>query len=222
MRVSEANSRTRLLVIGAIVVALFGGLLTRLWFLQVNGGQQLAVQAQRNGEQIVSVPAVRGTIYDDQGNILAQTQLVSSLVVDRQKLTQSDRSTLEKNLGALLHVDGEAVDKLIDNPQYQPFVPVPVAENINTAQAVYVVEHRDLFPHTEFTHTAVRTYPERAGRPPTCSGYTGRISDTELAAHKGDGYTALDTIGKTGRRADLRIGAAGRARDRQGRGRQSR
>jgi penicillin-binding protein 2 len=195
--VSEANSRTRLLVIGAIVVALFGGLLTRLWFLQVNGGQQLAVQAQRNGEQIVSVPAVRGTIYDDQGNILAQTQLVSSLVVDRQKLTESDRFTLEQNLGALLHIDGEAVDKLIDNPQYQPFVPVPVAENINTAQAVYVVEHRDLFPHTEFTHTAVRTYPNGPVAADVL-GYTGRISDTELAAHKSDGYTALDTIGKTG------------------------
>ena len=46
---TEPNSRRRLAVIGVLVIALFAGLLTRLWFLQVTGGEQLAVAAQTPG-----------------------------------------------------------------------------------------------------------------------------------------------------------------------------
>ena len=64
---SEPNTRRRLVVIGLIVVALFAGLLTRLWFLQVAGGEDLAVAAQQNGDKIVQIPAIRGRILDAKG-----------------------------------------------------------------------------------------------------------------------------------------------------------
>ena len=44
---TEPNSARRLAVVGVLVLALFAGLLTRLWFLQVTGGEKLAVAAQR-------------------------------------------------------------------------------------------------------------------------------------------------------------------------------
>src|SRR4029077_1391856 len=112
--VTEANSRRRLVVIGVIVMALFGGLLTRLWFLQVTGGEKLAVAAQQNRDRFVAVPAVRGTIYDRNGNALAQTVPVTPLSVDRQELTSAERATLEVSLGKLLGIDAAAVDQLID------------------------------------------------------------------------------------------------------------
>ena len=116
---NEPNNHRRLVVIGVIVFALFGGLLTRSWFLQVTGGEKLAVAAQQNGNQLVQVPAVRGTIYDAQGKVLAQTVPVTTLTVDRQKLTTAERATLHKNLGAVvLQLDAAGVDKLIDNRQY--------------------------------------------------------------------------------------------------------
>ena len=80
-RMSEANPRRRLVVIGLIVVALFAGLLTRLWFLQVAGGEDLAVAAQDNGDKIVQIPAIRGRILDAKGRVLAETKSVTSLVV---------------------------------------------------------------------------------------------------------------------------------------------
>ena len=133
-------------MIGAIVVALFGGLLTRLWFLQVTGGETLAVAAQRNSSRYVQVPAVRGTIYDATGTVLAQTVPVTTLTVDRQKLTTADRATLETNLGKLLNLDAKHVDALIDNQHFDPFVPVPVATKIDLNTAIYVSEHRDRLP----------------------------------------------------------------------------
>ncbi len=194
---NEPNNHRRLVVIGVIVLALFGGLLTRLWFLQVTGGEKLAVAAQQNGNQIVQVPAVRGTIYDAQGKPLAQTVPVTTLTVDRQKLTTTERATLQKNLGALLQLDAAGVDKLIDNPQYQSYLPVPVKRNVSLDVAVYVTEHRDQFPEVAVTRTAEREYPN-GFQAADVLGYVGQINAEELKAHQGDGYTQSDSIGKTG------------------------
>jgi penicillin-binding protein 2 len=195
--VNEVNGRRRLAVIGVIVLALFGGLMTRLWFLQVTGGEQLAVAAQQNRDRFVQVPAVRGTIYDARGSILAESVPVATLTVDRQKLTSAARAKLERNLGGLLKIDAAAVDARIDNRNYPSFVPIPVARGVDLTAAVYVTEHREEFPAVAITRTAERRYPNRF-QAADLLGYIGQISGEELAAHTGDGYQEIDTIGKTG------------------------
>ena len=195
--ISEVNSHRRLAVIGVIVLALFGGLLTRLWFLQVTGGEKLAVAAQQNRDHFVQVPTIRGTIYDAKGVPLAQTVPVTTLTVDRQKLTSGQRATLEKNLGEKLGIDATEVGRRIDNPQYAPYVPVPVAENVDLDTAVYVIEHRDEFPQVAVTRTAERQYPNKF-QAADILGYVGPINADELKAHQGAGYQQTDTIGKTG------------------------
>jgi penicillin-binding protein 2 len=194
---TEPNSARRLAVIGVLVIALFAGLLTRLWFLQVTGGEKLAVAAQQQRDRFVTVPAVRGTIYDRNGTPLAQTVPVTSLVVDRQNLTTADRTKLETNLGNLLHQTPDAIGKLIDNTNYQAFESVPVAKNIDLPTAIYVTEHREDFPETTVSRTAEREYPNNY-QAADILGYIGQINADELKTHAGEGYNARDTIGKTG------------------------
>ena len=65
---TEVDSRARLVVIvGVLVVALFAGLLTRLWFLQVTGGEKLAVAAQRQRDRIVAGAGVARRRSSTQG-----------------------------------------------------------------------------------------------------------------------------------------------------------
>jgi penicillin-binding protein 2 len=195
---NEPNGHGRLVVIGVIVLALFAGLLTRLWFLQVNGGEKLAVAAQENRNHFVQVPAIRGTIYDATGKtVLAETVPVTTLTVDRQKLTPAERAKLQVNLGKLLQIDAAGVDKLIDNTQYASYLAVPVAKNVSLDTALYVTEHRDEFPQISMTRTAERRYP--AGfQAADLLGYVGQVNGEELKSHQGDGYTQSDSIGKTG------------------------
>jgi penicillin-binding protein 2 len=194
---TEPNSARRLAVIGVLVVALFAGLLTRLWFLQVTGGEKLAVAAQRQRDHFVTVPAVRGTIYDRNGTPLAQTVPVTSLVVDRQKLTPAERTKLEGNLGYLLQKSPAEIGKLIDSTNYEPFESVPVAENVNLQAAVYVEEHGEDFPEVSVTRTAEREYPNQEDAADVL-GYMGQINADELKTYAGEGYDARDSIGKTG------------------------
>jgi penicillin-binding protein 2 len=194
---TEPNSARRLAVIGVLVVALFAGLLTRLWFLQVTGGEKLAVAAQRQRDHFVAVPAVRGTIYDRNGTPLAQTMPLTSLVVDRQELSAADRTKLEANLGYLLHKAPADIGKLIDSTNYQPFESVPVAQNVDLPTAIYVREHREDFPDVSVTRLAEREYPNDY-QAADILGYIGQINADELKTHAGEGYDARDKIGKTG------------------------
>jgi penicillin-binding protein 2 len=194
---TEANTHRRIVIVGVLVLALFGGLLTRLWFLQVTGGEKLAVAAQRQGDRFVSVPAVRGTIYDRNGNVLAQTVPVTTLTVDRQHLTTANRATLEESLGNLLKKTPKEIDALIDNQQYAAYVPVPVATDVDLGAAIYVIEHRQDFPAVSVTRTTERRYPYDA-QAADVIGYLSKVNSDDLAAHAGEGYTAADDIGKTG------------------------
>jgi len=196
--VSEANTRRRLVVIGAIVMALFAGLLTRLWFLQVSGGEQLAVQAQQNRDRIVQVPALRGAIYDDKGTLLAENVPVTTLTVDRQNLTPADRITLEDSLSTLLGKSPTEIGTMLDDPSVSPFAPLPLMKSVPYATAVYVAEHREQFPQVSITTTSVRQYTQAGIAAANLLGYTGAISADELKTHAGEGYASDDRIGKTG------------------------
>lgn len=192
---TEPNSARRLAIVGVLVLALFAGLLTRLWFLQVSGGEKLAVAAQRQRDRFVVVPAVRGTIYDRNGTPLAQTTPVTSLVVDRQQLSSAERKTLETNLGNLLGKTPADVAKLIDNTNYEAFESVPVAKDIDLDKAIYVTEHRSEFPEVSVSRTAERRYPYNF-QAADILGYLGQVNEADLESH--EGYQARDTIGKTG------------------------
>ena len=194
---TEVDTRARLVVLGLVVVALFAGLLTRLWFLQVAGGEKLAVAAQNNGDKTVQVPPLRGRILDAKGRVLAETKPVTTLEVDRQKLDPVARAKLVPNLAQVLAVSDDEINKRLDDPNNQPFEPVTVADMVTADQAQYVWEHRDDFPDTSVTYSFLRVYPE-GDVAAHVVGYTGRINAEEYATRKHEGYAVDDTIGKTG------------------------
>ena len=164
---SEANTRRRLVVIGLVVVALFAGLLTRLWFLQVAGGEDLAVAAQQNGDKIVQIPAIRGRILDAKGRVLAETQPVTSLVIDRQQLTDATRPKLVANLVTLLGASADDINKEIDNPNYPAFQPIPIRQGVSDEIATALVEHAGDYPEAQL-ESSYHTGVPGDRRPATC------------------------------------------------------
>ncbi len=221
---TEANTRRRLVVIGAIVMALFAGLLTRLWFLQVTGGEQLAVAAQQNRDRMVDVPALRGTIYDSKGNWLARTVPVTTLTVDRQKLTDADRVLLEENLPTLPEFAGQVGGRHRQPDRRPADRAVPAGGHRQPTRVqdtvIKVAEHRELFPQVSVSRTSVRQYSDLGVAAANLIGYTGEINDDELKTYASEKYKTGDAIGKTGVERLVRVGAARHARRRQGAGRQ--
>src|SRR5215831_14381180 len=78
------NSRVRVSIVGVIVVALFGALLARLWFVQVGASKlAFAVQVAQNAERVVQTESPRGDIVDALGRPLVENRVVWTLTMDR-------------------------------------------------------------------------------------------------------------------------------------------
>ena len=202
----EGNSRTRLLVVGVIVVALFSGLLARLWYLQFATTASYAAQTRANRIRVISEPAVRGRIVDRNGKVLVENELVDSIQV-RRGLTDPDRKRMVPALAKVLKLTQKAINKRLDSVRYSPYQPVPIKDRVSYDQAVYIKERPEVFPNVDVVRRSIRVYPfEREakilyGLPSVAAhelGYVGAINGREQKLHKGEGYGPEDVIGKDG------------------------
>jgi penicillin-binding protein 2 len=98
--------RWRLVVIYAVVFLAFIGLLVRLINLQVFQSSQWAISAVDNYTHEVSVPALRGIIYDRNGYILARNVASYNVVITPADLPDddSDIQRIYRELSDLLNV----------------------------------------------------------------------------------------------------------------------
>jgi len=188
------GSRVRLGIVAVVVVALFSALFTRLWFLQVVQTSDVAAAVQTNSVRTVVLPAPRGRILDRNGVVLADNDVVNAITV-RRNITPAQRTLVVGRLAEVLQTPAATIEKRLDDPRVSPYTPVPVATNVPFDQLAYVKEHQHDFPGVDAVPLAVRRYKPIAAQ---LLGYVGEINGDELKAHKGQGYTLGDTIGKSG------------------------
>ena len=80
----------RTLVVYGLIVAVMGGLVYRLFSLQVGEAQTWAGQAIENYTKEISEPASRGIIYDRKGYILARNVASYNVVITPAGLPDDD------------------------------------------------------------------------------------------------------------------------------------
>ncbi|HEY6319042.1 MAG TPA: penicillin-binding transpeptidase domain-containing protein, partial [Acidimicrobiia bacterium] len=194
---TEGISRFRLTVIGVIVVVLFVGLLGRLWFLQIAQSNTYVATTTANRTRVVTQPAVRGAILDNQGRVVVENQLVLSIQIARG-LSSAQLKTTVKHLAALLNIPQSALLKQVHNPDLTPYEPIPVnAPNITYDTLVAIKERPELYPGVSATQRTARVYPH-GSLAANLLGYLGSVNAQDLKTHPGEHYTAEDVIGKDG------------------------
>lgn len=190
------TSRLRVSIIGVVVIALFSTLFVRLWFLQVAAGKTYAAAVHTNTIRQVPVDPLRGRILDATGKVLADNKIVDAITMDRNTTPAREKRFLA-TLAPLLGTTPAALKKSVDDPKVSPLKPAVIARGISPDVAIYVSEHRDQLPGVRATQLSERVYPYgMAGA--HVLGWVGEIGPDELAARKGEGYRAGDTVGKSG------------------------
>ncbi len=193
---SEASTRVRLSIIGVIVAALFGGLLARLWFLQVGSTNTYTAQTQANRLRTVVSPGVRGSILDRNGNVLVSNRLIDTIEIQRGlKVAQLNKTV--HNLAVLFNQADGDVWKAVNNNKVAAYQSIPIKDNVDLNTIVYVKERPQDFPGVIATQRSVRTYTH-GGLAANLLGYVGNVNAQDLKVHKNDNYTANDAIGKDG------------------------
>ncbi len=192
----ESRPNLRLYIVGLIVLVLFGVLGLRLWTLQVLEGKTYAAAVTRNEVRVVSIPAPRGEIVDRDGTVL-----VTNIPQQEILLSQSEAAQNPAIIGMVAALVGETpaqVKTAVNNKQYSPYEPIPVAVGVSTATVQFLQTHQSEYPGVSAQTVTQRSYPQGGTIGTHVLGFSGNITPSFLAAHPNDGYTQGSQIGLSG------------------------
>jgi penicillin-binding protein 2 len=190
----------RLGVAGVIVIAAFGILFARFFYLQVVQHQYYDTKAEDNRISIVPLQPNRGLIVDRNGVVLARNYSAYTL-----ELTLSKIADLEGTIDALAAiVDIQPKDRRrFQRMREEPKSPdsLPIRTRLTDEEVAKLAVNRHRFSGVDIKGRLFRQYPlgEVASH---VVGYLGRIDDRDLErieeADQSANYKGTDHIGKTG------------------------
>ncbi|HMK96362.1 MAG TPA: hypothetical protein VK425_02385, partial [Acidimicrobiales bacterium] len=179
-----SSLRLRAMAVLVVAVCLFSTLIGRLWYLQgVESRTPVVEQIANLGEKTIYIPAPRGEIFDRNGVLLAGNHIEQ--VVTVQPGAELAHPGIVAELSALLGEPASRVKAAIDNNQYSPYQPVPVAQGVPEQVVLAIDEDQDLLPGVQVQAEPVRYYPQ-ATTMANIIGYVYRITSPEYAAHKNE------------------------------------
>src|ERR671932_1024853 len=196
--ITRAKMQVRVLGFAALVSIFFLVLGFRLWYLQVLTGDEYTNSAQATQTRSVKIPAQRGVIYDRNDEVLANNVPGLNVTIVPNAIP---REKIEE-LADILNADKKEVlsryDAAIESGnQYSPML---VKENASREDIMYVSERTEEFKGLLVNDDYIRNYPngELAAH---VLGYTGAVTEDELAGADGGIFEGLDNdaiVGKGG------------------------
>ncbi len=182
---------------GALVVLFlgFGSLGFAFFETQVLKNSTYALQSDANRLRPLPIPGPRGTIFDRNGEIVADNvpgYALSLLPASRDTI----RATLER-LVPLLDLPPERIEALLAKRRQAPGQPLVVSNDLTFEQVSAIEERRPLLPGVYIDMRPKRHYP--AGEAVAhLAGYVGEIAESELVLPEFESYAAGRLIGKAG------------------------
>jgi penicillin-binding protein 2 len=184
-----------LALVGALLFSLVG---VRLWFVQTV--QQESLQREVNTTKLRTVPLLpeRGRIFDANGRIMADNKRVLTVAVDWPVLRKkSDRLEIFRRLSGWVDVPVETMEARFESGVDSPFLPMPVAEDVDERTATAIQERVEDLPGVSIIEQSRRVYPYA----PLAShvvGYMGRITPETKDIYTKAGYNLNERVGQFG------------------------
>lgn len=213
-RSSRSAGRLRLLVIQALVFALFATLFARLYYLQVVGGEEYHAQAASQSVREIVVQPQRGLIVDDQGRPLVANRTSWVVSIDRTmlgKMTEHQRDVLVDRVAAVVGVPARTIARSLvtcgDEGSVpgtcwngSPYQAVPVATDVKQAAALRILEQPEDYPGVLAERQSVRAYPRPYGvNLAHVLGYLSPITEDELDRAQRHGDRSVNGASSVGR-----------------------
>src|SRR5437867_7671090 len=187
--------QARIAVSVAAVVLAFGAVGVRLWYLQVDRGEEMRSLSEHNRIRLVRVPAARGVVYDRNGEILIDNR-PSFDVVYVPEDARDRRATLA-SLARYLGQDEPVIHQAVRAPSKRPpYEGIVLRRDVAWENVVALETHQLDLPGISLQVVPRRYYPFG----PLAAhllGYVGEVSENELK-DTATGYRSGDLLGKAG------------------------
>lgn len=194
LRRHRAELVTRLGVLSRIAQALLALIAVGYWSVQVANGDYYRELADHNRLRKRSIEASRGLIFDRHGRPLVENIPSYSLLVDRSRIDDIDRS-LDLAASILPRTKDELQKSLESHRRVPSFRPVVLAEGLSLGELSRFEAQKLEYPEFEVQIDQLRLY-RYAHQMSHLLGYLGEVGEAELAS--GVGYHAGELVGKKG------------------------
>jgi penicillin-binding protein 2 len=189
---------SRLGVLALVGTLLFGLVGTRLWFLQTVEQAALQAEVEQTKRRTVPLLPERGRIFDAEGRIVADNERVLTVGIEWDVIQRaSTRAEIFRRVSGWVDVPIEEMERRFKSGVYSPFLPMPVAEDIDEPTAAAILERVEDMPGVQILEQARRVYPYA----PLAShvvGYMGRITAETKDSYEERGYQLIERVGKFG------------------------
>ncbi len=189
--------RSRLTLLGFLVLLLFAGLLLRYHYLQVEQHERFSTLSDDNRVHLRSVPPVRGLIYDAEGRILAENRPSFTLSVVPERAAGLEQ--LLNRLTQLLNLSEAEIERYYQqlDKRRRPYEAVPLRFRLTEDELAVLAVNEYWLPGIEIEAQLIRHYPQGEYLAHV-QGYVGRINQSEAAVIDRQRYAGTHIIGKTG------------------------
>lgn len=170
---------------------------------QVLRHSDYAMQSEENRLREIPLPAARGVIYDRSGKIIAEnlpgyTVSILAPSVDSLRLALHRlQGIVNDSTRGIIPLSDDDIEIAVKRFNRAPNRPAVVLADAGFQPVSILEEHRSEFPGLIVQSTPKRWYPDAAAVAPFV-GYTGEISEAELASPRFEGYKAGMRVGKRG------------------------
>jgi len=178
-----------------IIVGIFVVLIARLAYLQLEEGDYYHSLAEGNRLRIVPVSAMRGIMYDRNGQILvgSRPSFMVSYMPLKSPMSDDELKELSKLLNQPVATLQEKLKK--EKSSYEPTV---LAQDLTQDIVTKIEERRNDLPGISVEVQPIRFYPYDF-MAAQILGYVGQIDEDEMARLRGqDGVTSITRIGRSG------------------------
>ncbi len=136
----------RILIMIFVVIFLITGTVARVFYLTIIKGDELSAKAESQQLKDAEISAMRGTIYDSEGNVLAQSASVWNVFIDPLNIKDDEeRNLIANEFATLFKYDDEAkndfIEKTRHNNHYE-LVEKKVENNIKEKLSKFVSKNR--------------------------------------------------------------------------------
>lgn len=196
----------RLLILSVVLIFLLTTSGVRVLYLQLVRGEELALKAESQQLKDTEITAMRGTIYDADGNVLAQSATVWNIFIDPLEIDgEEERTLIVDKFSELFEYDDDERKDLYEKTKaenHYEIVEKKVENNIKEKISEFVFENR-LGDCIGSEQTTKRYYPY-GSLASSVLGFTGADDqglagieayyDKELTGTNGRIITAKDAV----------------------------
>ncbi|MFO0764421.1 MAG: penicillin-binding transpeptidase domain-containing protein, partial [Patescibacteria group bacterium] len=200
--VGGSFARRRFMAASALAIVVLCGLLGRAGWMQIVQGQEYGEKADNNRLRKEPLFARRGIIKDRNGVVLAENIPRFQVAFTPSRLPL-DKQQADDMIGRAARVLGISIGDIEPYAQTTSSVfdeTVIVAEDVPYEQSLAFAIEQPNLPAFELQVAARRKYPQSTEIESLSHvlGYSGIVTEQELSTLKPQGYSRIDTIGKTG------------------------